>query len=121
MSTPPISNFRRMIRQTLTIARRDFVATVFTPTFLIFLFTPVIMLSFGAIGGFGAVDRVGLFQCHSLAQRARRDQVGAVVDHHLDGVVGGERAVFDAVDAEQLQAEQVAAGMRQCTPRARQR
>ena len=54
MSTPPISNFRRMIRQTLTIARRDFVATVFTPTFLIFLFTPVIMLSFGAIGGFGA-------------------------------------------------------------------
>jgi ABC-2 type transport system permease protein len=54
MSTPPVSNLRRMIRQTLTIARRDFVATVFTPTFLIFLFTPVIMLSFGAIGGFGA-------------------------------------------------------------------
>jgi len=54
MSTPPISNFRRMFRQTLTIARRDFVATVFTPTFLIFLFTPVIMLSFGAIGGLGA-------------------------------------------------------------------
>ncbi|GAA0323403.1 hypothetical protein GCM10009087_37120 [Sphingomonas oligophenolica] len=54
MSTQPISNFRRMVRQTLTIARRDFVATVFTPTFLIFLFTPVIMLSFGAIGGLGA-------------------------------------------------------------------
>jgi len=59
MSNPPIGNFRRMIRQTLTIARRDFVATVFTPTFLIFLFTPVIMLSFGAIGGFGASSMAG--------------------------------------------------------------
>jgi len=59
MSNPPIGNFRRMVRQTLTIARRDFVATVFTPTFLIFLFTPVIMLSFGAIGGFGASSMAG--------------------------------------------------------------
>lgn len=54
MSNPPIGNFRRLVRQTLTIARRDFVATVFTPTFLLFLFTPVIMLSFGLIGGVGA-------------------------------------------------------------------
>lgn len=54
MSTPPTSNARRMIRQTLTIARRDFVATVFTPMFLLFLFTPVLMLSFGLIGGVGA-------------------------------------------------------------------
>ena len=36
-----MSNARRLIRQTLTIARRDFVATVFTPTFLIFLFAPL--------------------------------------------------------------------------------
>jgi ABC-2 type transport system permease protein len=50
----PISNTRRLIRQTLTIARRDFVATVFTPTFLLFLLAPIIMGSFGAIGGFGA-------------------------------------------------------------------
>ncbi len=47
-------NTRRLIRQTLTIARRDFIATVFTPTFLIFLFAPLIMGSFGAIGGLGA-------------------------------------------------------------------
>ncbi len=47
-------NARRMLRQTLTIARRDFIATVFTPTFLIFLFAPLIMGSFGAIGGLGA-------------------------------------------------------------------
>ncbi|RDE06396.1 ABC transporter permease [Sphingomonas aracearum] len=48
------SNARRLLRQTLTIARRDFVATVFTPTFLLFLFAPLIMLSFGAVGGLGA-------------------------------------------------------------------
>lgn len=44
----------RLARQTLTIARRDFTAIVFTPTFLIFLLAPLIMLSFGAIGGLGA-------------------------------------------------------------------
>jgi ABC-2 type transport system permease protein len=48
------SRTARTLRQTLTIARRDFVATVFTPTFLIFLLAPLIMLSFGAIGGLGA-------------------------------------------------------------------
>lgn len=45
---------RRAIRQTLTIARRDFIATVFTPTFLIFLFAPLLMLGFGLVGGLGA-------------------------------------------------------------------
>ena len=33
-----MTRLRRQIRQTLTIARRDFVATVFTPIFLLFLF-----------------------------------------------------------------------------------
>ena len=50
------SALRRTARQTLTIARRDFVATVFTPIFLLFLFAPVIMGSFGAIGGLGAAS-----------------------------------------------------------------
>ncbi|MDB5675105.1 MAG: hypothetical protein JWM65_2087 [Sphingomonas bacterium] len=49
-----MSRLGTLLRQTLTIARRDFVATVFTPTFLIFLFAPVVMGSFGAIGGLGA-------------------------------------------------------------------
>ena len=49
-----MSPTRRFLRQMLTIARRDFVATVFTPIFLVFLFAPVIMGSFGAIGGIGA-------------------------------------------------------------------
>ena len=31
-----MSQTRRLIRQTMTIARRDFIATVFTPIFLLF-------------------------------------------------------------------------------------
>jgi len=44
----------RLVRQTAVIARRDFVATVFTPTFLVFLLAPLFMLAFGLIGGKGA-------------------------------------------------------------------
>lgn len=51
-----MSRLRRQLRQALTIARRDFVATVFTPIFLLFLFAPLIMGSFGAIGGLGAAS-----------------------------------------------------------------
>ena len=49
-----MSRPRRFLRQMLTIARRDFVATVFTPVFLLFLAAPVMMAGFGAIGGMGA-------------------------------------------------------------------
>ncbi|TPG19934.1 ABC transporter permease [Sphingomonas koreensis] len=49
-----MSNARRITRQTLTIARRDFIATVATPMFLFFLLAPLIMSSFGLIGGLGA-------------------------------------------------------------------
>jgi len=48
--------FRRRLRQTLTIARRDFVATVYTPIFLVFLLAPALMASFSAIGGMGAAS-----------------------------------------------------------------
>ncbi|MGJ3647485.1 ABC transporter permease [Sphingomonas sp. GlSt437] len=44
---------QRLLRQTLTIARRDFVATVFTPLFLVFLLSPLIMIAFGVVGGIG--------------------------------------------------------------------
>jgi ABC-2 type transport system permease protein len=44
----------RIVRQTFTIARRDFVATVFTPTFLLFLLSPVFTIAFGLVGGMGA-------------------------------------------------------------------
>lgn len=46
----------RLIRQTFTVARRDFTATVFTPTFLVFLLAPLFMLSFGLVGGLGAAS-----------------------------------------------------------------
>lgn len=38
------------------IARRDFAATVLTPTFLLFLLAPLLMFGVGAIGGFGAAQ-----------------------------------------------------------------
>ena len=44
----------RLIRQTLTIARRDFVATVFTPTFLLFLLSPLFTIAFAMVGGVSA-------------------------------------------------------------------
>jgi ABC-2 type transport system permease protein len=49
-----MNGFPRLVRQTMTIARRDFVATVFTPTFLLFLLAPLMMLAFGTVGGLGA-------------------------------------------------------------------
>lgn len=38
-------------RSVLTVARRDIVALVMTPTFLVFLLAPLMMVAFGAIGG----------------------------------------------------------------------
>jgi len=51
-----MSNFARGTRQALTIARRDFVATVFAPTFLLFLLTPVFMIGLGIAGGYSAAS-----------------------------------------------------------------
>lgn len=60
-----MSNTRRLARQTLTIARRDFTATVFTPTFLLFLFAPFLFMGLSAlIGGMGAA---------SIAERGERN------------------------------------------------
>jgi len=48
-----MNNNRRLIRQTLTIARRDFMATVFTPLFLLFLLSPLLMVGFALVGALG--------------------------------------------------------------------
>jgi ABC-2 type transport system permease protein len=53
-----MNRLSRLMRDTLTVARRDFVATVATPTFLLFLLAPLFMIGFGAIGG-GAAATVG--------------------------------------------------------------
>ena len=51
-----MSSVMRLMRQTLTIARRDFTATVFTPMFLVFLLSPLIMLTFSTIGALGSAS-----------------------------------------------------------------
>lgn len=51
-----MSSLARLIRQTMTIARRDFVATVFTPAFLLFLFAPLMFIAFGAAGSGAAMS-----------------------------------------------------------------
>jgi ABC-2 type transport system permease protein len=48
----------RFIAQALVIARRDFTAIVLTPTFLIFLFAPLFMLTVATLGGLGAAQVV---------------------------------------------------------------
>ena len=53
-------NLPRFVRQTLTVARRDFTATVLTPTFLVFLFAPLLLLAIsGGIGGLSAAAIAG--------------------------------------------------------------
>lgn len=49
-----MSDFRHAARQALTIARRDFTATVMTPTFLLFLLSPLFMIAFGVVGSLSA-------------------------------------------------------------------
>jgi ABC-2 type transport system permease protein len=73
-----------ILSQAMVVARRDFVSIVATPTFLLFLLAPLIMLGFGAIGGMSA---------GSLAENAgKSERIVAIVPD-------GERAAFAAVDA----------------------
>jgi ABC-2 type transport system permease protein len=96
MSAPerqPQGKLRRRLRQTLTIARRDFVATVFTPIFLLFLFAPVIMGSFGAIGGMGAATvSAGSAEKERLVAIVRPPEAAALVaaDRSLRDLFGSE-------------------------------
>ncbi|HYZ48340.1 MAG TPA: ABC transporter permease, partial [Sphingomonas sp.] len=69
---------RRFLAQALVVARRDFIAIVFTPTFLIFLLAPLFMLSVATIGGLGAArvvaddhERVVVLTGASKADRFR--------------------------------------------------
>ena len=61
----------RVLAAALIIARRDFVSIVMTPTFLLFLLAPLMMVAFGAIGGISAGQ---------LAQNAgSRERIVAIV------------------------------------------
>lgn len=113
-----------MLRQTLTIARRDFVATVYTPTFLLFLLAPLFMLSFGLVGGLGAASVAGrgeestrvvaIVDAQDGARLAGADQrlrtlwgpksdgkPGTLrIDSPTDNVEAQARALFDSDDIE---------------------
>ncbi len=74
----------RLFAQSLVIARRDFLSIVATPTFLLFLLAPLIMVGFAAIGGLSA---------GSLAENAgKSERIVAIV-------ADADRAAFVAVDA----------------------
>lgn len=51
--------FGRLLRKALTVARRDFTATVMTPTFLLFLLSPLLMIGFATIGSMSASSAAG--------------------------------------------------------------
>ncbi len=73
-------NRARLIRQTLTIARRDFTATVFTPLFLLFLLSPMIMIAFGVVGGLGGATLArGSGDKVQIIAIARPDQAPALL------------------------------------------
>ena len=89
-----MNNFRRHLRQALTVARRDFVATVFTPTFLIFLLSPLLTIAFGAVGGIGASSVArGTIARERLVVIAAPDQSAAILlaDKQLRVAFGGRR------------------------------
>lgn len=51
--------FGRLLRKALTVARRDFTATVMTPTFLLFLLSPLLMIGFATVGSMSASSAAG--------------------------------------------------------------
>lgn len=53
-----MTRFRHGLRQAFTIARRDLTAMVMTPTFLLFLLSPLLMIGFGLIGSLSASTAV---------------------------------------------------------------
>ncbi|KQN39671.1 hypothetical protein ASG37_09045 [Sphingomonas sp. Leaf407] len=81
-----MSGTRKLIRQTLTIARRDFTATVMTPMFLVFLLAPLFFVGFGAVGGLGASaarggteGKVRIYAIAAPADAARLRQVDSTL------------------------------------------
>jgi ABC-2 type transport system permease protein len=85
----------RLLRQTLTIARRDFIATVFTPLFLVFLLSPLIMIGFGVVGALG-----GSTLAKGAADKDRVIVIATAADKaDLEAADARLRAIFRPGDA----------------------
>lgn len=69
----------RFLRQALTIARRDITATVMSPTFLLFLLSPLLMISFGVIGSMSATSAASSGEARQrlivIAPDAQRERI----------------------------------------------
>ncbi|MET3761827.1 ABC transporter permease [Sphingomonas sp. UYEF23] len=103
MSAHPISNTRRTIRQAMTIARRDFVATVFTPTFLLFLLSPLFTIGFGLVGGMGASTVASgsseKTRIVAIVEPARQDAMRSADARLRDAFARGDRPPLLAIEA----------------------
>lgn len=73
-----------ILRQAFVIARRDFISIVATPTFLLFLLAPLMMLGFAMVGGASAGQLV--------EAAGSQERIVAIVPQ-------SERAAYAAVDA----------------------
>ncbi|WP_213981116.1 ABC transporter permease [Sphingomonas sp. dw_22] len=118
-----MSDFRHAARQALTIARRDFTATVMTPTFLLFLLSPLFMIGFGVVGSLSAStaasggegkERIVVIATHDRAatiaavdrqMRTVFSTVSARPELRVEAPIGNNpagqaRAMFDRHDVE---------------------
>jgi ABC-2 type transport system permease protein len=83
---------KKLLSAALVIARRDFVSIVFTPTFLLFLLAPLLMIGFGAVGG---MTSSGMMQSAGASERVvaivpqAETAAFTAADARLRGVAGG--------------------------------
>jgi len=87
--------FGRMLRQALTVARRDFTATVMTPTFLLFLLSPLLMIGFALVGSMTASSAAGGGEARErIVVIAAPDKAAAIAatDRQLRKLVAGPRS-----------------------------
>jgi ABC-2 type transport system permease protein len=109
---------RQLIRYGLVIARRDFMAVVATPTFLLFLLTPFLMLGISVASGFGGAylatgtnDARIMIVIASAADADRITAEDTAVRKRLYGKDGGPppiRIVAPTTDVEAQQARLLA-------------
>jgi ABC-2 type transport system permease protein len=79
-----MSRFVKGLRQALTIARRDLKAMVMTPTFLLFLLSPLLMIGFAAVGSISASSAM-------QGGEARQRLVAIVAPEHAASVKAAAR------------------------------